>query len=85
MSSKIKDLNDCTCGRDYWQLCEQLGLKPEKVGSYWRVESNGVCVHWPDSDRTMPKETRALINWGLVKTGLVVATLAGILLAWVVM
>lgn len=85
MSSKIKTLDDCACGRDYWQYMMDHDIKPEKNGSYYEFydQASGVYIRFPNCAKTMPKETRSAINAAFVKAGLVLAALVA--LAWVVL
>ena len=79
--AKIKDLDDCVSGRDYAEYFQRQGIEVTKNGSYFEYEKDGIYVRVPDSARCLPKETRSTINSALVKAGLLLVLLVGILAA----
>lgn len=84
MAKKIKTEQDCISGADYLQLAQQNDWPYTTNGSYIEFERDGVIVRVPNSGRCLPKETRSTINTALVRAGLVLAALVGILAIFVV-
>jgi hypothetical protein len=83
MSDKLKTLDDCYSGLDYKQFMDEHDHPPEKNGSYWQSEKDGLFAHYPNNDRTLPKETRQAINAVLVKILAAVAVVAVCVAAWI--
>jgi len=83
MSSRLKSIDDCATGRDYLEFAQANEWTVTKNGSYFEIEKDGVMIRFPDCGRTLPKETRGMINHALLKAGLVLAALVA--LAWVVL
>lgn len=82
MSSRLKTLDDCACGRDYWQYMTEHDIEPTKNGSYYEFydQASGVYIRFPDCSKTMPKETRGAINAAFIKAGLVLAALVALVM-----
>jgi hypothetical protein len=82
MSSRLKTLDDCATGRDYLEFAQANEWDVQKNGSYFEITKDGITIRFPDCARTLPKETRGMINHALLKAGLVLAALAGVVL-WI--
>jgi len=78
MSTKIKTLEDCACGRDYLEFAQANEWDVHKNGSYYEIEKDGVTIRFPNSAHTLPKETRGMINYAIIKAGLALAGLAAL-------
>jgi len=83
MANRIKTVEDCASGRDYYELAQRNEWPMVKKGSYIEIDTGEQLIYIPDCARALPKETRGSINAALVKAGLVVGALMAVLV-WVV-
>ena len=81
MSTKIKTIDDCASGLDYYEYGQAQGWRLTKNGSYWEMSEKEYYLHFPNCNRTLPKETRRLINATLIKMGLLLAVVVAVLVA----
>lgn len=72
---------DLYTGRGIGQAVRDAGYETSKEGSYLYAEKDNRRVHWPDTDRTLPKPVRERVLGALVKLG-ILATIIGVIAAY---